>query len=89
MILHPLGDGPIEDRFLTQMNALAGALDSILNGEDRGTDRKVGFVLLTFPFGSTDGRCNYISNADRNDVVTLLEEQLTRFKEQAQAGGTG
>jgi hypothetical protein len=30
----------------------------------------VGFVLLVFPFGE-EGRRNYISNAERADVLTL------------------
>lgn len=42
--------------------------------------REVGFVLLVFPYGSNDGRCNYISNgADRKDMVKLLREQANRF----------
>jgi hypothetical protein len=86
---HQLGDGPIEDRYREQMNALAEALDRILNGDDHGKDRKVGFALLVFNFGSADGRCNYISNADRNCVVTMLREQLARFEGQAEMKGTG
>jgi len=46
----------------------------------RGKDRSTGFVLLVFPFGETEGRCNYISNgADRKDIVKLLREQANRF----------
>jgi hypothetical protein len=29
------------------------------------------------------GRCNYISNADRKDVVALMKEQIKLFEGQA------
>jgi len=75
-----LGDGPIEDAYLDKMNAVARALDDVFNGEDRGQARNVGFVLLVFPYGSNEGRANYISNgADRDDIVRLFREQIARF----------
>ena len=78
-----LGDGPIEPGYVRQMNDVARALDTAFNGNAQGADRQTGFVLLVFPFGSTDGRCNYISNgADRADIVKLLREQAKRFEEQ-------
>lgn len=83
-----LGDAPIEPQHHARMNAIASGLDQILNGETRGRDRKVGFVLLVFPFGSDDGRCNYISNgAERRDVVTLMKEQIKRFEGQPEVSG--
>jgi hypothetical protein len=85
---HELGDAPIDDAYRAQMNAIAGALDGFLNGEDKGAERKVGFVLLVFPFGSEDGRCNYISNgADRRTISTLLKEQAARFDGQPEQQG--
>jgi len=63
------------------MNDVARALDIAFNGDDHGAARKTGFVLLVFPFGSEDGRCNYISNgADRDDIVKLFREQIARFE---------
>jgi hypothetical protein len=62
-----IGDEPLEPRFAAQMNALAGALDKILNDEARGEDRNVGFVLMVFPIHSFDGRCNYVSNGVRGE----------------------
>lgn len=77
-----LGDGPIEAEYVEKMQAAAYALDLAFNEGARGNDRSIGFVLLVFPFGSKDGRCNYISNgADRRDVLRLLEEQARRFRE--------
>jgi hypothetical protein len=80
-----LGSGPIEPEYVAQMNAIAHALDEMFNGSARGADRKVGFVLLVFPYGEREGRCNYISNgADRRDMVRLLREQANRFDEGTQ-----
>lgn len=75
-----LGSGPIQEEYRARMNALARVIDEALNGEAKGVDRSVGFVLLVFEFGEKDGRCNYISNgADRKDMVKLLREQANRF----------
>jgi hypothetical protein len=86
-----LGDAPIEARHIEQMNALARAIDVHFNGEARGPDRSVGFVLLVFPFGDTaSGRCNFISNgADRKDLVTLFKEMISRFEGMPEASGHG
>jgi hypothetical protein len=86
---HQLGDAPIDPKHHKMMNALAGALDKVFNGEDRGAERKVGFVLLVFEYGEKEGRCNYISNgADRRDIVTLMKEQIKRFEGQPEMKGT-
>jgi hypothetical protein len=83
-----LGDKPIDAKYREQMNELATALDKIFNGETRGDDRKVGFVLLVFEFGEKQGRANYISNgADRKDIVTLMKEQIKRFEGQPDITG--
>lgn len=80
-----LGSQPIEDRFRALMQATAAALDEVFNGDRRGAERQVGFVLLVFPFGEKEGRCNYISNgADRADMVRLLREQANRFDTETQ-----
>jgi len=77
-----LGDLPIQPEFQKKMRAIAEMLDNTFNGRVRGPDRKVGFILLVFPFGQEEGRCNYISNgASREDVVKLLEEQVRAFRE--------
>lgn len=83
-----IGDGPIEQRYRDLMNETARGLDKIFNGDKRGKDRSTGFVLLVFPFGAADGRCNYISNgADRRDIVTLFKEQIKRFEGQPETKG--
>lgn len=83
-----LGDGPVEAKHREQMNAVARALDEMFNGPAKGADRQTGFVLLVFPFGNQDGRCNYISNgADRRDIVTMFKEQIKRFEGQPEMTG--
>ena len=85
---HTLGDAPIEPVLHELMNGIARGLDEILNGDAKGEDRKIGFVLLVFPFGSSAGRCNYISNgADRRDIITMLKEQIARFEGQPEMKG--
>jgi hypothetical protein len=83
-----LGDAPIEEAYRAKMNELARLLDGYFNEGAKGKDRKTGFVLMVFPFGAEDGRCNYISNgAARKDVVTLMREQIARFEGQPESQG--
>jgi hypothetical protein len=84
-----LGDAPIDIEYRDLMNRIAKALDATFNGDAKGAARKTGFVLLVFPFGGEDGRCNYISNgADRKDIVTLFKEQIKRFEGQPDMKGS-
>lgn len=89
MIKHTLGDAPIESAYIEQMKALASVIDETFNGGTRGKNRKTGFVLLVFPFEEVagSGRANYISNADRDDIVTMLKEQIKRFEGQPDVTG--
>ena len=78
---HELGDEPIESVYVKQMNSLGMALDELFNGKSEGVERQTGFILMVFPYGNKDGRCNYISNgADRDDVVKLMKEQIKNFE---------
>jgi hypothetical protein len=82
------GDAPIEPAYRKQMTDLAHHLDAFFNGGMKGKDRHTGFILLVFPFGEKEGRCNYISNgAAREDVVVMLKEQIARFEGQAELKG--
>lgn len=86
---HTLGDAPIEPQFIEKMNVVARSLDEVFNGNLKGPERKVGFVLLVFEYGEKEGRCNFISNgADRRDIVTLFREMLARFEGQPEVKGT-
>lgn len=75
--------GPISPEYKELMNTLAGALDEIFNGKNvKSEDKKNGFALLVFPFTGkgtgTDERINYISNAQRPDMLTAMKEFIAR-----------
>lgn len=78
-----LGDGPIAEAYRAKMNELAREIDEFFNGPSKGEKRETGFVLMVFPFGGPGGRCNYISNADRTDVLATLKDQVARFEGRA------
>ena len=40
----------------------------------------LGFALITFDFGDIETPANYISNAQREDMIKALEEVLDRWK---------
>jgi hypothetical protein len=83
-----LGDAPIEPAYRETMNRLASFLDQTFNGNAKKGKRQTGFVLLVFPFGEKEGRCNYISNgANRDDIVVLMKEQIKRFEGQPEMTG--
>ena len=83
-----LGDAPIEPAYRETMNRLASFLDQAFNGDAKKGNRQTGFVLLVFPFGEKEGRCNYISNgANRDDIVVLMKEQIKRFEGQPEVTG--
>jgi hypothetical protein len=74
-------------KYAAGMKKIARAIDEAFNGPRiKEGERKTGFVLLVFDFGDT-GRCNYMSNAQRDDVVLLLKEQLARFEGQPEMKG--
>lgn len=76
-----LGDAPVEEEYHDRMVAIVKGLDQVFNGDKRGPDKTVGFVLMTFSLGDGPGRCNYMSNGvSRQDVVTLMKEMITRFE---------
>jgi hypothetical protein len=86
---HQVGDGPIQEEFRVKMVTMARALDDYFNGENCAPeDRTVGFICMVFPLNAQEGRCNYISNADRQDVIIMLKEQLAYFEGQKPTAGT-
>lgn len=78
---------PIQAQYREKMNALAATLDKTFN-KDRH-NRTTFFVLLTGEFNKMDGgRVNYISNGQREDMVSALKELLARFEGRYAEGGT-
>lgn len=82
----PADHRPIQPEHHDQMNALAGALDEMLNPGASGDDRKIGFFLAVFPFGQ-QGRFNYISNADKLDVRQMVRDVGERIDMRTKPGG--
>lgn len=61
------------------MHSLAANVDLAINGPVP-TDgvRRNGFVLMVFPLETHMGCCNLISNAERDDIITLFKTQVAR-----------
>jgi hypothetical protein len=69
---------PIQEEYKQVMNSLGRLLDGVLNP---GTGpKRTGFALLVFPFGQPNGehRSNYVSNANRDDMIATLKEFIAR-----------
>jgi len=83
-------DQMIEAKYAAQMQGVAEALDDTFNGSAKHPNKKVGFVLLLFEYGTHEGRANYISNGvDRKDIVNLFKEMIARFEGQPEMTGRG
>jgi len=84
-----LGDAPVEAAYHDKMTAIMSALDDFINDGAKAPNKKVGIVVMMFPYGDTaTGRCNYMSNgADRRDIVTLMKEMIARFEGQPETKG--
>lgn len=80
-----LGSAPIEDEYRITMEMLAKGIGDFLQ-EEHG--REIGFCLMMFELGDRDSRCNYISNAEREDIKVLLREQLAYFEGMPETSGT-
>ena len=88
---HRLGDAPIDPEYAVKMQAIAATIDEFFNGPASKRlvpgGREVGFCPMVFNMGDGPGRCNYMSNCVRDDVIVLLKEQLARFQGQPEIVG--
>ena len=77
----------IDPEYVAHLNGIARFLD---NEFKNGGERRVGFVLLMFPFGDEpNGRVNYISNgADRKEIVVLFKDLIERFTAEMKPEGS-
>lgn len=85
--MHEIGSGPIENAYKEDMKFIGTFIDKLFNGDKK--PKRVAFILMVFPFGEAKGRCNYMSNANREDVVTMLKEQLAYFSGMPETEGKG
>lgn len=72
---------PVEVEYIAQMNEMARLLDKFFNGNAVGKNKKTCFVLLIAGFGDSK-RCNYISNGERLDCISMMKEVIARFEGQ-------
>ncbi|CAN5425277.1 hypothetical protein BH10BAC5_BH10BAC5_17190 [soil metagenome] len=63
---------PIEEKYTYTMNAMAGTIARAFPG--------MGFALFITPFTDQPEKVNYISNANREDMLEMLHETLKRFE---------
>jgi hypothetical protein len=66
------------------LQGIAKALDHGLNGDER--PKRVGFTVLLFNFGD-EGQVNYVSNADRADMIASMKSLLARWEGQPRQEG--
>lgn len=64
--------GPIEKKHYEKMNATAKWLDKRFEG--------YGFTLLIFNFGEGTKRMNYISNTERETMITAMKEFISNYE---------
>jgi hypothetical protein len=68
-----------------QMRVIADIFDQAFNGEPGSLQykiHKIGFILMVFQFNEGT-RCHYISNANRDDAIAVMQAQIDSFEEQA------
>lgn len=71
----------VEKEYVQKMQELARFLDFSFNEEVGHKTRAVGFCLLIFRFDEAKrGRMNYISNADRKDMIAALKELIAQME---------
>ncbi len=67
---------PVEQKFRGFMQRLASTVDGMLRKKFK---RKIGFTILLFELNEfSGGRVNYISNADRADMIAAMKEWIAR-----------
>jgi hypothetical protein len=68
------------------ISAALPLIDTLFNGAAHGKDRKIGYVLLTFPMNRPDlplneGKCNFGSNgANREDLAKMFRFMLKEWE---------
>lgn len=69
----------VSPEYRSMLNRMAGAIDTAFN---QGADPKqTGFALLLFRFGEIEaGTMNWISNAERKDMLTALKEMVAQLE---------
>lgn len=76
-----MSHGPIQADLHQVMDRMGAVIDDALNPSG---PRNWGFVLLMFDFNNpADARMNYLSNADRTDMICAMKELVANFEGRA------
>lgn len=79
---------PVDPKYRDMLNGLAKGIDEAFNGDVR--PKQVGFAVLLFNFGKIEsGRMNWISNADRKDMIVALKEMIAQLEGRVPNNSTG
>jgi hypothetical protein len=73
--------GPLDEAIRAKAQNIGRLIGMSLPGD-------YGFALLVFGLGDKPGRMNYISNANREDMLTAMKELIARFEGRYEEGGT-
>ena len=65
--------GPMDEEIRKVSNDIGRLIGGVLPPE-------YGFALLVFGLNDAPGRMNYISNANREDMLAALKELIARFE---------
>jgi hypothetical protein len=68
-----MSHGPIDEAVRQKMNAIANVIGDAL-------PKEYGFTLLVFPLGNHPGNMNYISSAERADMIAAMKELVANFE---------
>ena len=70
---------PVQTEYRETLNKVAKAVDLAFNPEEKR--KTVGFGILLFNFGKIEaGRMNWISNAERKDMIVALKEMVAQLE---------
>jgi hypothetical protein len=69
---------PAEDSIRPMLNGLGRAIADLLRQHNQTTGDHYAFCLLMFQTGTSNGRMNYLSNANREDMLDSMAEFLER-----------
>lgn len=69
---------PIDPKYRSVLNSIAQVIDKGFNGDIK--PKKIGFALILFEFDKVEsGKMNWISNANRNDMIDALMEMVVQL----------
>lgn len=77
-----MSHGPIDEAVRLKMTAIGNVIGDAL-------PKEYGFTLLVFPINEHPGNMNYISSAQRADMLAALKELIANFEGRKQAAPKG